>query len=69
MPGTVKGGKQAAETAKRRYGADFYKIIGAAGGAKSRGGGFSKYPELARTAGRIGGKKSRRPKGGQHGTV
>jgi general stress protein YciG len=55
MAGTIVGGKQAAETNKERYGADFYKGIGRLGGLKSTGGGFAKNPELAREAGRKGG--------------
>lgn len=56
----VEGGKKAAATNKERYGADFYVNIGALGGRKSRGGGFAANPELAREAGRKGGKKSRK---------
>lgn len=62
MPGTIIGGKKAAATNKRRYGNDFYEVIGAHGGKVSRGGGFAANRELARTAGRKGGLKSRRPK-------
>ncbi len=40
MPGTIPGGDKAAVTNKKRYGADYYKKIGAMGGKKSRGGGF-----------------------------
>lgn len=65
MPGTVKGGKNAAETNKLRYGNDFYKKIGRIGGLNSSGGGFAANPELAREAGRKGGLKSRRTKQGQ----
>lgn len=60
MPGTKTGGVNAAKTNKQRYGDDFYQKIGAMGGAKSRGGGFANDPELAREAGRKGGKASRR---------
>lgn len=38
------------------------KELGSRGGAKSRGGGFSANRELASTAGRKGGLKSRRGK-------
>lgn len=62
MPGTHKGGLKAAKTNKRLYGKSFYRDIGRVGGAMSSGGGFKKYPELAREAGRLGGLKSRRPK-------
>jgi len=55
MAGTIQGGKQAAETNKKRYGVDFYKNIGREGGKISKGGGFAANPELAREAGRKGG--------------
>lgn len=60
MPATKEGGIKAAKTNKERYGEDFYVKIGAKGGAKSRGGGFASNRELAREAGRIGGKASRK---------
>ncbi len=60
MPGTRRGGQKAAATNKQRYGAAFYETIGRMGGRKSRGGGFAKNPELAREAGRIGGRRSSR---------
>jgi general stress protein YciG len=60
MSGTRAGGLKAAATNKSRYKADFYQKIGAMGGAKSRGGGFAQNRELAREAGRLGGKVSRR---------
>lgn len=62
MSGTNIGGKNAAKTNKERYGEDFYIKIGALGGKKSKGGGFAKYPELAREAGRKGGRVSKRRK-------
>jgi general stress protein YciG len=62
MPGTVTGGKQAAETNKRKYGKDFYARIGAAGGRKGTTGGFAANRELARIAGAKGGRISRRRK-------
>lgn len=40
MAGTVAGGKSAAQTNKRIYGADFYARIGAMGGKKGTTGGF-----------------------------
>lgn len=61
MPGTRAGGLKAAATNKKRYGADFYVKRGALGGAKSRGGGFTDL-ELARRAGALGGKISKRGK-------
>lgn len=60
MAGTKIGGIKAAATNKARYGEGFYRSIGAAGGKISRGGGFESNPELAREAGRIGGKLSSR---------
>jgi general stress protein YciG len=60
MAGTLQGGKNAAETNKQKYGADFYKKIGAKGGRKGRTGGFYANRELASKAGRKGGIKSRR---------
>ena len=62
MPETMKGGKKAANTNKTRHGSDFYARIGAKGGKKSRTGGFAANRELAREAGRKGGKISRRGK-------
>lgn len=62
MSGTREGGVRAAETNKSRYGKDFYRKIGAVGGKKSTTGGFAANPELAREAGRKGGKKSKRRK-------
>jgi hypothetical protein len=61
MSGNREGGIKAAETNKKED-PNFYKRIGALGGAKSNGGGFRLYPELAREAGRKGGMASRRPK-------
>lgn len=62
MPGTKFGGELAAKTNKKRYGKDFYERIGAMGGKVSKGGGFAANPELARIAGRKGGKASRKRK-------
>ena len=62
MPGTTTGGAKAAKTNKKRYGKNFYERIGAMGGKISRGGGFAANPELARIAGRKGGKASRKTK-------
>jgi general stress protein YciG len=64
MAGNQSGGYKAAETNKKKYGSDFYRQIGAKGGAKSRGGGFAANPELAQYAGRVGGICSRRNGGG-----
>ena len=66
MAGTKAGGRSAAETNKAKYGADFYARIGALGGKKGHTGGFyANREELARRAGAIGGRKSRRKKAGQ----
>ena len=62
MPGTVTGGKKAAQTNIERYGKDFYRNLAAKGGKKSRGGGFAANPELARIAGAKGGRISKRGK-------
>lgn len=62
MSGTTIGGKRAAATMKKRYGEDVYAILGAAGGKVSRGGGFAANRELAKIAGRKGGRKSKRGK-------
>lgn len=62
MAGTVAGGKSAAKTNKEKYGADFYSKIGAKGGRKGRTGGFFANRDLAREAGRKGGRISRRTK-------
>lgn len=62
MSGTRPGGLKAAKTNKDRYGGDFYKKIGKVGGRKSTTGGFAANPELARIAGRKGGKASKRRK-------
>lgn len=60
MSGTVKGGKKAAKTNKKRHGKNFYREIGRKGGQNGHTGGFAANPELARKVGRIGGLKSRR---------
>lgn len=60
MAGTRKGGLKCAQTNKERYGTDFYKKIGAKGGAKSIGGGFAYIPGLAQSAGAKGGAISSR---------
>lgn len=56
------GGLKAAASNKKNYGKDFYKVIGAAGGRASNTGGFAANRELAKIAGRKGGKVSRRVK-------
>jgi hypothetical protein len=62
MAGTKAGGALAAKTNKSKYGSDFYAKIGAMGGKKGHTGGFYANRELARKAGAIGGRISRRKK-------
>lgn len=62
MAGTQNGGKAAAKTNKEKYGADFYAKIGAKGGKLGKTGGFFANRDLAREAGRKGGRISRRTK-------
>jgi general stress protein YciG len=62
MAGTADGGKKAAATNKAKYGKDFYARIGALGGKMGHTGGFYANRELAREAGRRGGRVSRRRK-------
>lgn len=59
MAGTKAGGLKAAATNKRLHGADFYARIGRKGGQNGHTGGFSDR-ELAKRAGALGGRKSRR---------
>lgn len=60
MAGTKAGGRKAAATNKAKYGNGFYANIGRKGGQKSHTGGFYNNPELAKEAGRKGGKISKR---------
>lgn len=60
MSGTKAGGQKAAATNKAKYGKDFYARIGQMGGKLGRTGGFYANRELAREAGRRGGRISRR---------
>lgn len=60
MSGTIAGGKRAATTNKKRHGKDFYEKIGALGGKLGHTGGFYADRQKAKTAGKIGGLKSRR---------
>jgi len=62
MAGTKAGGQKAALTNKARYGKEFYAKIGAKGGKLGTTGGFAADRELARKAGSLGGKISRRSK-------
>lgn len=60
MAGTKAGGKKAAQTNMAKYGEDFYSRLGRKGGRNGHTGGFASNPELAREAGRKGGRISRR---------
>lgn len=62
MAGTKEGGRKAAVTNKKKYGHDFYASIGRKGGRNGHTGGFAANPELAKIAGAIGGRKSKRGK-------
>lgn len=60
MAGTKQGGRKAAATNKAKYGRDFYARIGSMGGKMGHTGGFYANRDLARKAGRVGGRISRR---------
>lgn len=60
MAGTKAGGLKAARTNLERHGNGFYSRIGAKGGRNGHTGGFAANPELARIAGRKGGRISSR---------
>ena len=62
MVGKKDGGQKAAATNKTKYGKDFYARIGAMGGKMGHTGGFYANRDLARKAGAIGGRISRRGK-------
>ena len=62
MAGTIEGGIKARETVYRTQGRDFYRRIGKIGGQNGHTGGFAANPELAKIAGRKGGKISKRGK-------
>lgn len=61
MAGTIAGGRKAAAK-NLANDPDFYKRIGKIGGARSTTGGFAADRQLAREAGRKGGRISRRGK-------
>lgn len=61
MAGTYESSAKAAKTNKERHGENFYARIGAIGGAKSRGGGFTGEPERAKEMGRKGGLQPKPP--------
>lgn len=60
MSGTKAGGLKTAATNKLRNGEDFYARIGRIGGKVCGKKGFAMNPDLARRAGAIGGKLSKR---------
>lgn len=60
MPGTKAGGLKARETNLKKYGKEFYRMIGSKGGQNGHTGGFAANKELARLAGAKGGRISRR---------
>lgn len=62
MPGTKLGGIKARETNTKKYGKDFYKLLGSKGGQviTDKPKGFAANPALASIAGAKGGRKSRR---------
>jgi general stress protein YciG len=60
MAGTRAGGLKAARTNIKTYGREFYAEIGRKGGRNGHTGGFAANPELARIAGAIGRRKSKR---------
>lgn len=69
MTGTIEGGRRAAQTNYKKYGADFYSRIGQKGGRLGHTGGFASDKigadgltgrMRARTAGALGGHISKR---------
>lgn len=60
MSGTKAGGAKARKTNLEKHGKDFYARIAAKGGRNGHTGGFAANPELARKAGKKGGKASSR---------
>lgn len=56
----LTGGLMAAATIKAIYGDDYYRNIGRRGGRNGHVKGFAVNPELAKRAGSIGGKLSKR---------
>lgn len=69
MSGTKLGGIRAAATNKKKYGKEFYALIGRKGGKNGHTGGFASEepgkdgltgPERAKIAGQKGGVISRR---------
>lgn len=62
MAQTKEGAQKAKARNIARYGADYYKTIGAKGGSKKVRKGFATNIELAREAGKKGGTNSKRGK-------
>ena len=62
MAGTKTGSIKAKQTIKETYGEDFFVNIGRKGGRRCVSKGFGKNKELASSAGRKGGLKSKRGK-------
>ena len=62
MAGTKAGAAKAVATNKARYGERFFAEIGRKGGMNGHAKGFFVNRELAREAGRKGGRVSRRGK-------
>jgi general stress protein YciG len=62
MAGTKEGSKKATKTITDRYGSDFFRRIGSKGGQVRRPEtrAFSTNRDLARRAGAMGGRKSKR---------
>ena len=54
------GGSKVRQTIEERYGKDYWRKIGSKGGKATGMKGFALNPELARIAGKKGGKKSTR---------
>lgn len=62
MAGNKLGGAKASQRNKELYGEDFYRNIGKKGGLRKVPKGFALNPELAVSAGRLGGTISKRKK-------
>jgi hypothetical protein len=64
MAGTREGGVKTRETIKVKYGGDYYARLGNKGGSAphSKPRGFAANKDLARRAGAVGGRISRRAK-------
>ena len=62
MSGTTAGGRKASITNRLKHGEDFYERIGRKGGQNGHTGGFASNHELAKEAGRKGGRVSKRGK-------